>query len=65
MKITKTQFAKYVNAVADLGESLKKDITKDGMVSDKTILALNELAIISNEIADFSEEMNKNGRRSH
>lgn len=65
MKITKKQLAKYVNAVADLGELLKKDLIKDGFISDKTILALNELYIIANEIADFTEEINADKLSKH
>lgn len=65
MKITKKQLAKYVNATADLGESVKKDITKDGYISDKTILALNDLYIIANEIADFTNEINTDKLSKH
>jgi len=63
--ITKAQFVKYVNAVADLGDSLKKDIIKDGMISDNTILALNKLVIISNEIIDVTDEIRDPKQKVH
>lgn len=65
MKITKNSLAKYVNAASDLAEAVKRDITKDGYVSEKTVLALNAFIIAGNEIADFTTEINSDKLSRH
>lgn len=57
MGITKKHFIKYVDAAAALAESLKRDIQKDGLITNKTVLALNEFIIASNEIIDLTDGM--------
>jgi len=63
--ITETQFAKYINAVADLGDSVKNDIIKGGAISDRTVLALNKLVILSNEIIDITDEVRDPKQKVH
>lgn len=65
MKLTKKNLAKYVNAATDLAESVKRNLTKDGCIDDKTVLALNEFVIATNEIIDFTDELNKDRNSQH
>lgn len=65
MKITKKAFAKYVNAAADLAESVRRNITKDGYIDEKTVLALNNLVIAANEITDLTDELNSDNLQKH
>lgn len=44
----------YVNAAADLAESVKRDIQKKGYVTDPTVLALNKFIIASNNVDDIT-----------
>jgi hypothetical protein len=46
-------FQDYVNAGADLAESVKRNITKDGIIDDATVIALNDFIIATNAIADL------------
>lgn len=45
-------FIKYVNAGVTLADQIKIDIAKDGIISTKTILKLNDFIVAYNEIAD-------------
>lgn len=57
MDVTKRALAQYVNKAQDLAESIKRNIVKDGIVDDKTILALNAFIIASNAISDLQEDL--------
>lgn len=46
-------FIKYVETGMDLAEQLKRDISKDGKISNKTVLKLNDFIVAYNEIADM------------
>lgn len=54
MDKTKKALLRYVNAGADLAESVKRNITKDGVIDNKTVLKLNEFIIASNELSDIN-----------
>lgn len=51
----KTALEIYINAAAELAESVKRNIKKDGIIDDETILRLNDLAIATNELAELEE----------
>lgn len=53
----KRTFKKYVNAAADLAESVKRNIIKDGVIDDKTVNHLNDFMIANNEMADLNTAM--------
>lgn len=57
MGVSKKQFIKYVDTAATLAESLKRDIQKDGLITNKTVLALNEFIIASNELVDLTDSI--------
>lgn len=56
---TKQLLMRYVNTASDLAESVKRNIIKNGLIDDKTVLALNEFIIASNAISDLTDELNK------
>lgn len=58
-KVEKAALVKYVDAASNLADSVKRNIQKDGCISNKTVLALNEFIIASNAIADLTEELMK------
>lgn len=47
----------FINAALDLTESVKRNIQKDGMIDDTTVLRLNDLIIAFNEIADLQKNL--------
>lgn len=49
--------AEYINAAADLAESVKRNIKKDNKIDDKTVLILNEFMIVSNKIAFLTDKI--------
>ncbi len=53
MSIAGKAFIKYVITGTELTDNLKRDIAKDGKLTNKTILKLNEFIIAYNEIADI------------
>lgn len=55
--ITRQALMKYVNSATDLAESVKRNITKSGIIDNKTVLALNEFIIASNAIADLTSQL--------
>lgn len=57
MDRTKKAFQKYVNAATDLAESVKRNITKDGCIDDRTVSAVNDLIIATNELANINDEL--------
>ncbi len=57
MAVTKKQFQKYVDTAAALADAVKRDITKDGIITNRTILVLNEFIIASNDIADVIDSV--------
>lgn len=57
MDNAKKAFQKYVNSAADLAESVKRNITKDGIIDDKTVNLLNKFIIATNELANLQEDM--------
>lgn len=44
----------YVNTGADLLDSLKNDIQKDGAITNKTVLALNAFIIAYNAFSELT-----------
>ncbi len=54
---TKKALMAYVNTATDLAESVKRNIAKNGIIDNKTVLALNEFIIASNAIADLTEQL--------
>lgn len=62
---TKELLQNYVNTAADLAETIKKDIQKDGRVSNKTVLALNQFIIAANELSDITNELNETDTNKH
>lgn len=45
----------YVNSGADLAEELKRNIQSDGVIDDKTILALNAFIIAYSAFSELTE----------
>ncbi len=64
-KVTKEAFIKYVDAGHDLAENIKRCIQKDGCIDNKTIIALNEFTIASNNIKDLTDELNESDPNKH
>lgn len=56
---TKKAFIKYVDAATDLAESIKRNIVKNGIIDDETVLKLNEFIIASNRVKDVTDEVNE------
>lgn len=56
---TKAALVKYVNTASDLAEQIKDDIVHNRIVSDNTILKLNQFIIAANAIQDLYEELSK------
>ncbi len=50
----------YVNAASDLAELVRADIAHEGVISKKTVLALNKFIISANDINDLKEHLNSN-----
>jgi hypothetical protein len=57
MDNVKKAFQKYAYAAADLADSVKRNIVKDGVIDDKTVNCLNDLIIATNELAEVQDEM--------
>ncbi len=53
----KELFQNYVNAATDLAEAVKRNIQTDGFVDDKTVNALNNFRIATNELAELQDDM--------
>lgn len=62
---TKELLQKYVNTATDLAEAVKRDIQKDGRVSQKTVLTLNQFVIAANDLADVRNELNETDTNKH
>lgn len=62
MSVSKRQFVRYVNAGHSLAELLKRNIQKDGLITNETVLALNEFIIASNEIKDLTDEVREDDK---
>lgn len=60
---TQRALAEYVNSASDFAESVKKDVTKDRVISDATILLLNKFIIAANVIKEMTEQLNKQVRK--
>ena len=52
----KKLFQNYVNAATDLAESVKRNITKDGVIDDKTVIFLNDFIIATNALANLEDD---------
>lgn len=52
----KKLFQEYVNTATDLAESVKRNITKDGIIDDKTVNNLNAFMIATNNLANFQDD---------
>lgn len=64
-KITKEAFVKYVDTGHDLAENVKRNIQKDGCIDNKTVIALNEFIIASNNIQDLTDELHESDPKKH
>jgi hypothetical protein len=61
---TKQLLANYVNAAADLAESIRNDIQHNNeKVSNKTVLALNKFVVSANDIQDLEAELNHDNHK--
>lgn len=54
---TKEALERYVNAAADLADSVKRNIVHEGIIDDETVLILNKFIIASNAISDLISEL--------
>jgi hypothetical protein len=54
---TKVLFKKYVDAGADLAESVKRNIVHEGVIDDETVLRLNDFITAANAMADLNHEL--------
>lgn len=63
MGITKQAFIRYVDAGHNLAELIKKNIQKDGLITNETVLALNEFIISSNAVKDLTDELEEDNER--
>lgn len=52
----KKLFQQYVDAATDLAESVKRNITKNGVIDDKTVNKLNDFMIATNNLASMSDD---------
>ncbi len=59
MAIEKKDVQKYIDKAANLAESVKRNIQHNSIIDDKTVIALNEFIIISNELSDLLKDINK------
>lgn len=57
MDENKRMFANYINAARDLAESIKRDIQRDGKITNSTVLALNAFIISTNATQDITNEI--------
>ncbi len=55
--------SKYVNAAADLAESVDKDIKTDGLVSEKTKKMLAKFTKASYTVAETLEDFNETNQK--
>lgn len=53
-------FTAYIDTGAALSDSIKRNIQKDGMIDNQTVLALNEFIIAYNTLAELTKLMNMN-----
>lgn len=53
MDKNKELLQKYIDAAADLAESVKRNIVHEGVIDDETVLKLNAFYIASNAVADM------------
>ena len=60
---TQRALMKYVNAASDLAESIKENIQHNGVITDATVLKLNEFIIAANAIEDLKENLNQRTRK--
>lgn len=70
MSKQRTALLKYFNSVAKLFDLLRKNIQKDGVITNASVLALNEAIIAENEIKELTEELKnivpkRNGSNTH
>lgn len=52
----KKLFQSYINAATDLAESVKRNITQDGVIDDTTVNKLNDLIIATNALANLPDD---------
>lgn len=57
MDKTKRALKKYVDAASDLAESVKRNVQHEGVIDNKTVLALNAFIIAANELAFFTNQL--------
>lgn len=59
MSYTRQALAEYANKAADLAEAVKRNLSKDSKIDDKTILALNAFVIAANNVKDLTDQLNE------
>lgn len=57
MALNQKQISSFIDNILSLFETLKHDIQRDRVVSDKTLLVLNTAIIAYNEIAQESKAL--------
>lgn len=57
MGITKKQFARYITTASALAEHVKRCLTKEGIIDNKAVLALNDFIIAANEVNDTLSQL--------
>jgi hypothetical protein len=60
-KLLVEKLSAYVNAAADLAESVRIDIKhNNGVIENETVLALNRFIVASNEVAEITNALQPN-----
>ncbi len=62
-KQNKQLLIKYVDTAANLAENVKRNIVKNGLIDDKTVLALNEFIVAENAIKDLTDALNEGNQK--
>lgn len=52
----------YVDTATNLAEAIKKDIQKKGVISNQTVLSLNEFIIAANQFHDVISGLERERR---
>lgn len=60
---TKKAFVKYVDTATTLAELVKSNVQKDGIITNETVIALNEFIIASNAIKDLTDELHETDQK--
>lgn len=49
--------SEYVNSATDLVEAVKRHVSKDTKIDEKTIILLNKFTIAANNVAFFTDKL--------